>query len=187
MKKTSSWSLALLVGLLLLTSCTTAQPTVSATQAAAYPYPGIDGGTYPMPVVTADPNYPGPEVDANLPPTPRPTQDATLGSARGSIFNNGDPAEGAMLYLAEVIKSPEGVETVASYSRETSPYTNVEENGDFFFFNLKPGKYGLVLDTVVNAYLLNWPDKENQPIFFVAEAGKETEIEKLEFTDMPLN
>jgi hypothetical protein len=103
----------------------------------------------------------------------------------GSIFVNGTPAQDLMLYLGEVMVDEKGQEMVASYDRSNSPraYTNAE--GQFVFSDIRPGRYGLILDTVLSSFLLFQPDAEKALLFDV-KAGEQTEVGDMNYDELPI-
>lgn len=192
-----------LVAMILVSACSTAQPVIQPTpdtpeisptvERQVYPgpdYPGPDdsASAYPAPVEpqVTSPDYPGPEAAARPPAEPTPTQDATLGRVKGRLLENSRPAPNVILYLAEVVKDPSGTEMVVSYDRSTSPNTTTDEQGNFVFVNINPGRYGLILDIVVDAYFLHYPGGENKQILFSVEVDQETDLGKLDYDDLPL-
>lgn len=174
----------LLVLALVLSSCQPAPtpylPTPAQTQVSGYPPPSnpVAQSAYPAP---ADETQPQSSVLSK----PSPTPDPEAGSVSGRILRNNDPAVDITLYLAEVLKDSQGNELIASFSKADSPRTNTDAEGYFTFVNIAPGKYGLVLDTVVDSYLLHYPDNDKE-IIIAVEKGKEVDIGELSYDSLPL-
>ena len=148
-----------------------------------------DSGYPPPPVIPTIPGYPEPnaeqfdEIDATPGPIPQPS--SSTGVIVGTIKVNNDPVPNLTIYLAEVLTDDVGIERVASYDRINSPraFTNVD--GQFVFSNIEPGNYGLVLDTVISAYLLHMPQEESA-IIIAVDAGQQTDVEMLNYDSLPL-
>jgi hypothetical protein len=91
-----------------------------------------------------------------------------------------------LLYLGEIIRDTTGKESLAGFDRVTSPRTTTDNQGHFVFANVRPGRYGLFLDTVVRAFLLLKPDSEDALIIEVS-AGKETNLDTLLYDSLPIS
>lgn len=147
-----------------------------------YPYP-------PPAIIPTVAGYPEPnsdlgvELDATPGPVPEPS--SSSGVVVGVIQVNNEPIPNLTIYLAEVLTDGEGLERVASYDRVMSPRAFTNEDGQFVFSNILPGRYGLVLDTVLSAYLLHLPQEDTAMVITV-EAGQVTEIELLDYDSLPI-
>ena len=86
--------------------------------------------------------------------------------------------------MAAVSKDDQGVERIASYDRASSPRAYVDPNGRFVFADIPAGKYGLILDIVIDAYLLHDPDNNDQFLFTVTN-GETTELGELDYELLP--
>jgi len=174
---------------LLVTSCS---PTISATGTSQSP-----SGSNAYPIETQIPllnafstTYPAP-LSQNTPEAQQqqPTRDPSLGVIKGSLSIQTSegvrPVKNAILYLAQVMKDDKGIERVVSMDRITSPRTTTDENGYFEFINVPPGKYGLVLDTILNLYLLNNPETGGDMLFEVNEATI-TDVGSLVYDTLPV-
>lgn len=170
------------------------QPTaIPATTDSGYPAPlsePTEDSGYPPPVIIPTiAGYPAPisdvefELYATAGPAPEPS--ASSGVVAGVIQVNNEPIPNLTIYLAEVLLDSEGLERVASYDRINSPRAFTNEDGEFVFSNIPPGRYGLVLDTVLSAYLLHLP-QEDTALMITIEAGQVTEIELLDYDSLPL-
>jgi hypothetical protein len=174
----------LLVLALILSSCQPAPtpylPTPAQTHVSGYPPPSspIDQSAYPAPAKETQP-------ESSLESEPSPTPDPEAGRVSGRILRNNDPAVDITLYLAEVLKDSQGNELIASFSKADSPRTNTDLEGYFTFINIAPGRYGLVLDTVVDSYFLHYPDNDKE-IIVTVEKGKEVNIGELSYDSLPL-
>lgn len=182
---------------LLLSACnalpgsrpTDAYPQPGA-QSASYPdssgtsetYPGSD---YPGPDVYSLPEgYPAPNVEPDI-PTPTVTPDTTKGNIKGTLLRNNQGVPEAILYLAEIIKDDKGNDRLASFNPFESPSTTTNTEGVFIFPNVAPGKYQLVLYTVVNAYFLYYPGEKKEIIVTVKE-NQTIDVGKLNYDSLPL-
>lgn len=153
--------------LILLLGCsptTTLQPKINT----AYPISGSDTesvNSYPAPVVE--------EIPVEQPSIQQPTQDPSLAIITGFLLIEKDgniyPVSDAILYLAPVLKDEKGIERVVSFDRFSSNRAITDKNGKFTFVNVKFDKYGLILDRVINSYLLNDPQSSMDMLFSIEE------------------
>ncbi len=149
-----------------------------------YPYPGPQ-------TAYQEPKYPEPQdtTGGQQAPTTTPLPTVTpapdTGVVVGVILYNGEPVARYTLYLAEVIKDEQGQDSVAALKRISSPRTATNDQGQFVFLNVPPGKYGLVLDLVQSAYLLHDP-KSNEQIILTVTANEEVDIGTFDFEDLPI-
>lgn len=120
---------------------------------------------------------------------PTPTLTPGMGRISGVLqVRSGESAQavkGALLYLGETVKDSTGTESLAAYDRASSPRAITDGNGRFAFSNIKPGRYGLFLDTVVQAYLLQNPDS-GATLLFEVSAGTEVDAGTLLYDSLPL-
>jgi hypothetical protein len=175
----------LLTGLLaaaLLAACApqAAPPDTQATTAPAAPtaagteaYPAPNSEAYPAPdSAYPAPNsaYPGPGGAADLGPTvssepvvvPEPSS-ADVGVATGKLIRitesgEREPLAGYNLYLGNILENNQGNESLVELDRGTAPKAQLNALGEFVFVDVPPGRYGLMLDLVRGAALLNDPD-----------------------------
>jgi hypothetical protein len=196
MRKITLFSIGFLF-LLLLAAC--ANSTSTPTESSAYPEPEIKESAYPAPIIPTQaqtypypeiesdvsPAYPGPETLATSTKAPTPTQDVNLGAIRGRLLTDNKPVVNVKLYLADVLKDEAGVERATSYDPTFSEWTTTDSDGNFYFVNIQPAKYGLVLDIVIASYLLPETDSEN-PLLITVEGSKTTEVGDLDYTGLPL-
>lgn len=123
-------------------------------------------------------------------PTPRPlpTQDATLGSIKGSLFGGSGAsrfaARDVVLFLGNIVPGPDGKEGIVSLDRITAPRADVNADGTFTFVNVPPGRYGLTAEVDTLSLLLNKPADGTEFIITV-EAGKQTDLGELVYPDLP--
>lgn len=176
-----------LIMLLVLSGC--AQATEAVDNPYPYPYPG---GQMPAPVPqeqngSSEYPWPGsPEQPLAAVSLQIPEPEADSAVIVGILLEKGEPIFNATIYLAEVLQdSDTGEFQVASYSRERSPRAAVDQNGQFLFTDVKPGKYSLILDNFSNYFSLNEPAAADQPLIFSAEAGQTIDLGKLDYEDLP--
>ncbi len=67
--------------------------------------------------------------------------------------------------LGESLVDDKGAERFVSYDAQLAPVSYTDSNGRFVFEEIKPGRYGLVLDLVVNQYLLHEADSSYTLLF----------------------
>ena len=96
-----------------------------------------------------------------------------------------EPVSNAILYLARIIIDSSGEERVASFNRLESPRTVSGAEGEFAFLNVEPGRYGLVLDIVVESFLLSNPEN-GEDLIATVEAGGEFNFGDLVYEELPI-
>lgn len=123
-----------------------------------------------------------------VPPAGATLDESQSGSVRGKLFLQTDsgaqPVSGRILYVAKVIMDSDGNERMASLDRTTSPRTTINEDGSFEITAVPPGRYGLVMDLVVQAYILLEPTGENTLLFDVVKGG-DVDLGDLVYTSLP--
>ena len=164
------------------------EASMATEQVSAYP----GSSDYPAPAqVTGSSSNPYPSSGDTATPVilatsgPPPSPGPATGVVTGRVFADDKPVTNGILWLAEVVKDGKGVERIAGYSRDSSPRALIDSEGRFYFSNVSPGKYGLVLDLVVATYLLHVPGTEKQLLFEV-KAGEEVDLEDLDYDSLPV-
>ncbi len=99
----------------------------------------------------------------------------------GSEFR---PIVGRILYLARTIKDRNGDDGLAALNRVESARAQTDADGRFFFQKVAAGRYGLVLDLVVQAYILLQPDQSTTLLFDVA-SGQSVDLGDLKYLSLP--
>lgn len=95
------------------------------------------------------------------------------------------PVTDMKMALGEALVDDKGAEHFVSYDSHLAPVSYTDSNGRFVFEEIKPGRYGLVLDLVVNQYLLHEADSSYTLLFEVV-AGEVIDLGRLEYADLPL-
>lgn len=120
---------------------------------------------------------------------PTKTINPTSGTITGRLLilnsEKKTPINDEILYLAEVIFDNEGKSSFASFDRINSPRTTTDSEGKFIFENIKPGKYGLVLDVITASYLLLKPGT-TEPIIIEVTGGDIIDLGELTFEELPI-
>lgn len=152
------------------------------------PTPTFDENGYPAPTVSGA--YPGPDGNVQVPPVTKvvptsipQTPDPELGVVKGSLLLLDKPIGNAILYLAPVITSETGGQMVR-FDRTTSFRTVTNEQGEFNFINIPPGDYGLVIDILIEPYLLLEP--EGDSLIVTVVSNEEIDLGDLNYDDLPL-
>ncbi len=176
-------TISMISALFLLVSCSSSPTTPQSEESETTAYP------YPLPPQISDYSpYPEPQesptqsIQATDGPIPEPKSDS--GVVTGLLLIKHAPATNAILYLAAVSKDDQGVERIASYDRSSSPRAYVDTNGRFVFADIPAGKYGVILDIVIDAYLLHDPESNDQFLFTVAN-GELTDLGELNYESLP--
>lgn len=93
------------------------------------------------------------------------------------------PVTSVLLALGGVVEK-EGTPMLASLET-TSPRALTDINGRFVFTNITPGKYTLILDRIIDSYLLNHPE-DNSDLLIMPQAGQVLDLGKLVYTSLPI-
>lgn len=113
----------------------------------------------------------------------------TSGVVEGSIMVNlkagPKPLATTIIALAEVILDEQGKPKVAGYSASSAPRTISDEQGFFKIENVKPGTYGLILDSVISSYLLADP-VSGDSILLEVKGGEVTDLGHMEYETLPV-
>lgn len=191
--------LAALVAATLLAACTppAAQPTPdagatapageqpAATAGAAYPAPGTAGAAG-----AAGAAYPGPQGQepaptASMDPIVVPTPSSgEVGVVAGTLYRvdesgNRVPYPAATIYLGTVTASG-GVDAMVALDRTTAPAAITNGLGQFAFADVPPGRYGLMLQSLEGALLLNDPEDAGDMVIEVT-GGQTVEMGDLAY------
>ena len=177
---------ALLLSLVGCSSSTT--PSVPDITVIA-PSPTVEEGAYPAPTFAGA--YPGPDGNSNVPPVTKvvptaiaPTQDASLAMVNGRMLLLDEPVVSVIIYLAPIISNEAGDQMVR-FDRATSIRTVTNESGYFTFVNVPPGKYGMVLDKVLDSYLLLAPGGDQNLIIEIT-GNEQLDLGELKYDDLPV-
>jgi hypothetical protein len=170
---------------ILLVSCT-ANPAVVNTPKAE-PAAAQSGGQSSYPTqATADTSakaYPAPGQSGQGSQA-GPTADPKLGSVKGKLLEAGKPVANATIYLSVPVLNAQGTEAAAKFDRGSSLKATTNDKGEFTIVNVPDGKYGLVLDMVLDSYLLLNPTNGEQLRFDVS-AAKQTDLGELNYDELP--
>lgn len=89
------------------------------------------------------------------------------------------------LYLGTVLKSEQGVEGLVELTKSKAPSTKADAEGNFAFTDVKPGRYGLMIDTPRGAVLLNQPSDGKSMIIEIV-GGQTDDLGEMKY-DIPLD
>lgn len=172
-------SIIVLVVCLALTGCGTGVKKTTTSQ-----IPTLSG--YPATVAEVDQTaYPAgtmPEIASQN--ALSATQDLTLGAVQGILLLKGKPVVDVTIYLGNIVADDTGRELVAGYDRTSLMRASTDENGYFKVYNVPAGRYGLILDLVTQAYLMDTPDG-TQSILLTVMNGKITDLGVLDYSVLP--
>ncbi len=190
MKKRFQIGLILLV--VLLAACSTPTQRVPEVTViietddnqSPYPVEGQQDNGYPAPGGDTGPGYPAPGgEDAPILPELDPgTPDPDLGIVHGVLLLKGAPVTAAILYLSDLIEDGQGNQAV-TFNRKNQARAFSDQEGRFEIINVRPGTYGLVLDTIHDAYLLHYPGAD--PILVSVQAGDRLDLGELDYQELP--
>jgi hypothetical protein len=158
------------------TAIVTKQPTEETPE--SYPAP-----SQPQPI---NPAYPAPEQQP-VPTIPQLdiTPDPSMAMVEGVLLYNSKPVPGAILYLSEVLRSEDGEAGVVAFERSATTKTFSNLEGEFVFYNIPPGEYGLVIDVIAASYLLSYPDGSEE-ILLTISSNESIDLGVLNFDDLPI-
>ncbi len=155
-------------------------------------YPSILDA-YPDPVAPTPVSYPSQEDDDKPISTepfiiPSPSADQ-VGNVTGRLFRvtegRSEPIRNTKLFLGTILQSQEGVEGLVQLNRGIDPEVTTDDQGNFVFVDIQPGRYGLMIDTATSgALLLNQPDTGTNMIVEVI-GGEVVDLGKLEYSGLP--
>lgn len=111
-------------------------------------------------------------------------QDPNLGSVKGILLLRGEPVKNVSVYLGTIIADDSGRELVAGYDRTSLLRASTDDSGYFMIYNVPEGRYGLIVDLVTQAYLLDTPEGD-QSIIFSVNRSKVTDLEILNYQELP--
>jgi len=150
------------------------QPTAEDTTAYPYPLPQTND-SYPAPEVAAEPYV----------PEPIPTRLAGATDVKGTVLLNGVAVYNKLFYLAPIIPDENGRDVVAALDVKTSPHAISDPQGGVMFYNVVPGRYGLILDTIRTSYLLHYPVTNKQIVIEVV-ADQVFDLGVVDFETLPI-
>ncbi len=143
------------------------------------------GGTPGTPKATA---YPVPPSPTQYTITTLPTPKDDTGIITGYLLENkthpSAPSGTVVIALATIVPGPDGTPMVARFNREEAPHTLTDSNGRFVFEDIPPGQYGLIVDRISDAFLLNDPETGGDFIFTVT-AGEMLDLGNLVYESIP--
>ncbi len=113
-------------------------------------------------------------------PTPKPGKAVVMGVLlRDSYGMPIEPMTKIRLYLGSIILSSSGGRVVVN-KPERDPLTFTNEDGSFFFTDIEPGTYGLIVVTPLGSVLMKHQDTGEEVVFTV-EAGDVHDLGELHF------
>ncbi len=168
----------ILVMVLLLLGCNRREDIPSASQAAP-PQP-------PAMIVATDESMVATPVVFDI-STLKTT--ANTGALTGVLILKTDaglkPVTDIKIALGETLSDDDDIERIVAYDPSAAPVSYTNSTGRFRFENLKPGRYGLILDIVLSSFLLFQEGTPNAILFDIT-AGEVTDLGRLEYSELPL-
>ncbi len=104
----------------------------------------------------------------------------------GKILLNSKPVAGEIVFLGTVLSDPvSGEELAVSLDKSNAPKSITDDSGNFFFTNVPNGRYGLMLISGVESFLLLHPN--TQEAILLKEKKKTTyDLGSLNYKDLPI-
>jgi hypothetical protein len=109
---------------------------------------------------------------------------AGTGIVKGQLLEAGKAFPGRVLYLATLVKDAAGNETSARLDRNEATRAISNLQGEFTFYNVQPGRYAIIIDTVRDAYMLRKPANDGDLIFEVTVDGT-TDLGVMNYDQLP--
>ena len=125
---------------------------------------------------------------APLPITSIPTPTSDKSTVTGVLkVNPGTPtpAGGVILYLVAILPEAKGTPYLSAFDRSSSPKTVTDPSGRFVFVEVTAAKYTLILDIVVQSYMLNNPKPTPGDFIIEAKAGQIVDLGDLVYVSLP--
>ena len=124
------------------------------------------------------------------PPIAEPPVTDETGGVMGTLIvvkSTGEvlPVKQQFLALGEIILDDEGEERFAGYSASSAPRELTNEFGQFAIGDVEPGRYVLVLDVVVSAFLLNDPETGQGRVVEILP-GEVLDLGTLQYESLPI-
>lgn len=158
----------------------TAAPAGTTGPQEAYPGPQTEYNPYPGPAASPVPTT----ASAPAPPTPAPlpTPSGSTGVVHGKLYNiqTDEPlTEGVLIYLSPVQKTdnPDMSAVALDPLRDRSTVPDAE--GGFFFADVPPGRYGIVVQAPTSQYLTRFGNNLDKDVVITVEAGQTVNVEKI--------
>ncbi|MGB9632399.1 MAG: hypothetical protein ACPL8I_03655 [Chloroflexaceae bacterium] len=158
----------------------TAAPAGTTGPQEAYPGPQTEHNPYPGPAGSPVPTT----SSAPPPPTPAPipTPSSNTGVVHGRLYNiqTDEPlTEGVLIYLSPVqtTDNPDMSAVALDPLRDRSTVPDAE--GGFFFADVPPGRYGIVVQAPTSQYLTRFGNNLEQDVVITVEAGQTVKLEKI--------
>lgn len=107
------------------------------------------------------------------------------GNVTGVLNLKGSPVKEINLFLAGFVQDSSGNDAVAYISPGKSPETTTDDQGNFTFYNVPVGNYGIVLEYISDTFILLTPDGSTTLMVNV-EDQKTTNLGLLDYDDLPI-
>jgi len=105
-----------------------------------------------------------------------------MGVVHGQVYDqtaNTPLYNGVMVHLSRVIPSDNPAMEAVSFDRFNDPATVPDTEGGFAFGNVRPGRYGIVVQAPLNQYLTRYADDKNKDVIISVEAGQTVNVGKI--------
>lgn len=190
--------LLILIALVVVVACSSEEPptaTPMPTVASAEPTATTAAQEAPESPLAA------PESPLNAPESPlaepaaaessaQPETSATTGALVGKLLISSEkypmlPVSGVRVALAEVVQPDEGPPRATGYDPNSSPFAMSDAEGNFAIGNVKPGLYGIIVDSTITAVMLSNPETE-ESIIVEIKADEVVDVGTLQYENLPI-
>lgn len=117
-------------------------------------------------------------------PTPGAGNATITGILEKASGAGGDPVQNTRLSLGKILENDQGTPMMAQLDSNTKLRTKTDENGRFLFQDVPAGKYVLISDHLLQAYMLKDP-KTGGNLIIVANPGQIVDLGKLVYDQIP--
>jgi len=163
--------------------------TIQPTEQESDPYPFIQGNGTADEADEGHKPYPFQSTPSGSEATPRPILFSEIpspspdsGVVTGILLQPGEKKDPylAEIYLGRAIEAQQpGFDPIIGFSRETDPVAvQNQETGEFYFSDIPPGKYGLIIWNPINSYIFK-NEKNEGFLILEVEAGSISDLGEL--------
>ena len=117
-------------------------------------------------------------------PTPSAGNATITGILKQDAGGGSTPVRDTLLSLGKVLENDKGTPVMGQVDANTKLRTKTDSKGRFFFADIPPGKYVLVDDHIVQAYMLNDP-KTGGDLIIVANPDNVVDLGVLAYGKLP--
>jgi hypothetical protein len=130
------------------------------------------------------PGSPTQENEIHVIPTPSAGKATITGILKQVSGNGSDPVRNTVVSLGQVLENDQGTPVMGQLNSNTKLRSQTDTNGRFLFSDVPAGKYVLISDYLVRAYLLKDP-KTGGDLIISATPNQVVDLGTLVYEKMP--